>query len=249
MDNEPSSNEQFNPYSDSPPPTPPRRGLGRLPRAAVAGGIAAVVALGAAGIAFAATSGSSSTPASGSSSSAATTPTTAPSTPNTPKVRGPGGPGRVGFRFGPGGFGAIGGLGGLGGGAIVHGTITTHTSSGYKTIEYQTGQVTSVSPSSITVKSADGYSDTYVVTSKTVVDSQAGGISSVKTGDQVSLEATPQSGKDTAVNIVDTTKVGSSRTSFGFPMPAKGGPAAPNGSSSGSSAGTSGFAGGPGQPQ
>ena len=245
MENEPNSHQDFNPYGDVPPPPPPRRGLGRrIPRAAVAGAVVAVVALGAAGIAFAATTGSS-TPAAGSSSSSTSTPTTAP---GTPKTHGPG----HGIRFGgPGGrgFGALGGPG-----AIVHGTITTHTANGYKTIEIQTGQVTTVSSSSITVKSSDGYTHTYVVTPKTIVDAQAGGISSVAAKDQVSLQATPQSGKDTAVNIVDTTKIGSSRQSFGFKTPGPGGPSAPGGSagggsSKGSGPGTSGFAGGPVQPQ
>jgi hypothetical protein len=136
----------------------------------------------------------------------------------------------------------------------VHGTITTHTPSGYKTVDVQTGQVTAVSSSSITVKSSDGYTHSYAVTSKTIVDAQAGGISSVEVKDQVSLEATSQNGTDTAVNIVDTTKIGSSRQSFGFGMPKPGNPSAPGGaaggsSSSGSKPGTSGFFGGPVQPQ
>jgi hypothetical protein len=250
MDNEPDSYPDFNPYSDAPPPPAPRRRLvSRLPRAAVAGGVAAVVALGAAGIAFAASNGSSTgsaNPAAGSSSSSTTSPTTTPN-----KAPNGHGPGRF---FRGGGFGGPGFGGFAGPGSIVHGTITTHTPSGYKTIEIQTGQVTSVSSSSITVKSSDGWTHTYVVTSKTVVDSQAGGISSVAAKDQVSLQATPQAGKDTAVNIVDITKVGSSRQSFGFGGPKPGGPSGPgapaapggtgSGGSSGSKSGTSGFGGG-----
>jgi hypothetical protein len=105
--------------------------------------------------------------------------------------------------------------------------------------------VTDVSSSSLTVKSSDGYTHTYKVVPTTVVDSQAGGISSVAKNDQVDLLATPQNGSDTATNIVDRTKVGASRQGFGFgrakPAPAPGG--APG--SSNSSANFGGFPGGP----
>lgn len=202
-------------------PTPGKtRRLGRVPRALMVGGLTVGLALGGAGIAFAATSGSS-TP------SSSTPGTTTPAKPAT----GPG-PMHRGFKgFGPGGpggtfgFGGLGGIGGLG--RVLHGSFTTPASGGgYKTVEVQVGKVTAVGQGSITVKSADGYSDTYVVTSSTVVDAQRDGISSVKTGDQVQVLATKASGKDTAANVVDTTKVGASRKSFGFgPRPAP--PAAP----------------------
>lgn len=191
----------------SPPPespSPPARKLARLPRAGLSVGVAAGLAFGGAGIAFAATSVGSSGHAVSSSSGSTTLPA--------PKA-----PGKAG---GPGAF--LGpqarGLGkALGQRGIVHGQVTVPDGSGgYKTIELQVGKVTSVDSSSISVTSADGYSHTYTVVSSTIVDSQAGGISSVAKGDQVSLVASPISGKDTATNIQDTTKIGSSRKGFGF---------------------------------
>ena len=204
----------FDSLSDQPQPQPEpprpsgsnRRRLGRVPRAAMVGGLAVGLAIGGAGIAFAATS-SSTTPS-----------TTAP-----PNATRPGHP-FGGFK-GPGGpFGGRGGIGVLG--RVVHGQFTTRTASGgYQTVEVQTGKVTSVSATSISVTSADGYSHTYGVTASSVVDSQRDGISSVAKGDQVQVTATTVSGKATVTSIVDTTKVGASRKGFGFGPRAR--PAAP----------------------
>jgi hypothetical protein len=188
----------------------------------LAGGVAAGLALGGAGLAFAATSATSST-----SPSTASPSTTAPASPGRPKFAFPGGPKALG---GLGGLGAIGGLGG-----VVHGQATVHNKSGgYQTVEIQTGKAGPVSSSSITVKSPDGYAHTYTVSPSTVVDAQRDGIASVASGDQVSVVATVVSGKDTATNIVDTTKVGASRNGFGFgPRPGRPGrPAAPPGPAS-----------------
>ncbi len=187
------------------PSAPRTRLLGRVPRAMMVGGLTVGLALGGAGIAFAATSGSS-TPS-----------TTTPSKPATPTPR------HVypGFRrLGPGGPFGFGGLGALG--RVVHGQFTTRTpNGGYRTVDVQAGKVAAVSKTSITVTSTDGYSHIYAVTSSSMVDAQRDGISSVAKGDQVDVLATTVSGKDTATNIVDTTKVGASRTGFGFgPHPA-----------------------------
>ena len=172
------------------------------------GGLAVGLALGGAGIAYAATS-SSTTPS-----------TTAP-----PSTTRPGHP-PAGFK-GPGGpFGARGGIGGLG--PVVHGQFTTRTASGgYQTVEVQTGKVTSVSPTSISVTSADGYNHTYMVTASSVVDSQRDGISSVAKGDEVQVTATRVNGKDTVTSIVDTTKLGASRKGFGFGFGPRARPAPP----------------------
>jgi hypothetical protein len=171
-----------------------------MPRAFMVGGLTVGLALGGAGIAFAASSGSS-TPS-----------TTVPAKPVVPE------PGHRGF-WGPGpgprGRLAFGGLGGLGG--VLHGDFTTRKAGGgYQTVMVQVGQVTDVSTTSITVRSADGYSHSYAVTSSTVVDAQRDGISSVKKGDQVRVLATTVNSQDTAANIVDTTRVGAGRKSFGF---------------------------------
>jgi len=122
--------------------------------------------------------------------------------------------------FGRGGFGFAGpaffGLGGIGG--AIHGQATVPKSGGgYQTIDVQRGTVTAVSSSSITVKSADGYSATYDVTSSTEVNAQAAGISTVKTGDTVALTATVSGKTATAASIIDLSSIRSSRGSFGFP--------------------------------
>ncbi|MGH3304661.1 MAG: hypothetical protein ACRDOK_23895 [Streptosporangiaceae bacterium] len=122
---------------------------------------------------------------------------------------------------GPAGFGQFGGLGvlGLGGlGGVIHGQVTEPKSGGgYRTVDVQRGTVTAVSSSSISVKSADGYSATYAVSSSTEVNAQAAGIGTVRTGDTVELTATVSGGTATADSIIDVTAIRSSRGSFGFP--------------------------------
>lgn len=120
-----------------------------------------------------------------------------------------------GGRFGFGGP-ALFGLAGLGG--VIHGQATVPKSGGgYQTIDVQRGTVTDVSASSITVKSADGYSATYDVASSTEVNAQAAGIGTVKDGDTVGLIATVSGSTKTAASIIDLTSIQSSRGSFGFP--------------------------------
>ena len=106
------------------------------------------------------------------------------------------------------------------GGNVLHGVYTVKTASGtYQTVETQVGTVNSASSTSITVTSADGYSHTYAVTSSTIVDSQANGIGAVAAKDTVRISAITQSGTDTATSITDVTKIGASRTAFGFGTP------------------------------
>ncbi|MGC8512655.1 MAG: hypothetical protein ACP5P1_06415 [Acidimicrobiales bacterium] len=189
--------------------TPRRRR--RVPRAAATVGLTALLGFGGAGAAFA-LSGSPSTHSSAASlatstSSGSSSSTGSSSAPTKPPA-GPRG------HFGP-GFG-----GPMMGGDVLHGVFTVKNPSGsYVTEETQVGTVSSVSQSSITVKSADGYSQTYAVTSSTVVDSQAGGIGAVAQNDSVRITAETQSGTETATSIVDTTKIGASRQAFGFGAP------------------------------
>jgi hypothetical protein len=226
-------NIPFEPVYGPPAPSPRRRPwhFGRLPRAALAGGVALGLAVGGAGIAYAASSTGSSTTTPGSST------TTPPASKPTP-------PGGKGFRgFGPGGPGGPGGLGGLGRfGSVLHGQFTVPaTGSGYQTLDVQVGTVTSVSTTSITVKSTDGFSQSYVVASSTLVDSQRDGIGSVAKQDQVEVVAKVSGGTATATSIVDQTKVKSSRSGFGFPFGGRTGGSPPaQGGGSGSSASTAG---------
>ena len=213
------------------PLQPPHR---RFPRVALAGGLAGALALSGAGIAYAATSGGSSpaTPAA-SNSPTTTAPPTAP--------QGHGKVHRGGFAFGPAGFGGL-GLGGR----VLYGQATLQQPDGtLKTVEFQVGTVSAVSDKSITLTSGAGsntYTHTYTVDASTIVDSQAGGISTVAKGDQVRLTATQQNGSDTATDIVDATKIKSSRDGFGF----QGGPGSkngPNGATTNPPAGTNAPAG------
>jgi hypothetical protein len=115
----------------------------------------------------------------------------------------------------PGGFGQFGGFG-LGG--VIHGQLTEpKPGGGYQTVDVQRGSVTAVSASSITVKSADGFSATYAVSSSTEVNAMAAGIGTVKVGDTVDLTATVSQGKATAASLIDVTAIRASRGALGFP--------------------------------
>ena len=195
----------YEPLGTPPTPPPPSRPRWRVPKVAVAVGVTAFLGLGGAGLAFAVggTGSSGSSP----SSSPASSPSSTPSSPVTPKTGHPG--------FGPGGRFGRGFAAGLGGN-VVHGEYTVKNGSSYQTVAVQVGQVTGVSPTSITVKSSDGYTQTYVVQSSTIVDSQSGGISAVQDSDNVNIQSLVQGSKHTATDIVDTTKIGASRKGFGF---------------------------------
>jgi hypothetical protein len=174
-------------------------------------GVAVVALAGGAGIAYAAGHGGTK-PAAATSASQPGSASPSPSASASPKF---GGPGRHGFGFFGAGLGGF-GFGGLGG--AIHGQLTEpKPGGGYQTLDIQSGTVTAVSSSSITVKSADGYTATYAVSSSTEVNAQAAGIATVKVGNSVELTATVAGGTATADSIIDLTSIGSSRGSFGFP--------------------------------
>jgi hypothetical protein len=89
----------------------------------------------------------------------------------------------------PGGYGMGGGMRqggpgfGLGSGSATHG-------------EFQTGEVTSLSDTSIEVKSTDGYTKTYVIDADTVAEG-------VEKGDTVTVIATTEDGKSVASSVVE----------------------------------------------
>ncbi|RAS65710.1 hypothetical protein C8D87_104261 [Lentzea atacamensis] len=72
---------------------------------------------------------------------------------------------------------------GLGSGTATHG-------------EFQTGEVTSISDTSLEVKSTDGYTKTYVIDAGTVAEG-------VEKGDTVTVIATTEDGKTVASNVVE----------------------------------------------
>jgi len=164
-------------------------GTRRLPgKPLILAGVAVAALVTGAGVAMAATSGS---PASG---AAAASPGGLAATPS-PSAR-PAFPhhGRPGGGF----FGLDGPFG------AVHGQfVVPKSGGGYQTIDTQRGSVTAVSTNSVTVKSADGFTKTYQVSSSTNVGAQRDGIGSVKTGHQVAVTATDRGGTAAAVSILD----------------------------------------------
>jgi hypothetical protein len=195
--------QEAHPYEPSNAPKPQVHQPRRVPRVAVAVGITAFLGLAGAGVAVAVGGGGGAPAASLSSSS--------PPSSTSPTI-----PGRPHRRAGS----AARGLGGN----VLHGDYTVANGSSYKTVTVQVGQVTAVSSGSITVKSADGYTHSYTIQPSTVVDSQSGGIAAIASKDTVRVEALVQGRSQTATNIVDTTKVGSSRKGFGFGPGRPGGP-------------------------
>lgn len=148
------------------------------------------------------------------SASASTSTTNVP--PSARPGRGFSSRGRSGF-FGGGlggrGFGAFGGFPSQGG--LVHATYTVQGPNGtYETLDAQVGTVESVSSSSISVKSADGYSQQYSVTSSTVVYANYDGISSVNKGDDVAVVGLVGSSGVTAERVIDITQVQSNGKSW-----------------------------------
>jgi hypothetical protein len=178
-----------------PEPRPPRRVRRRTLLAGLA--TVAVLAATATGVALA-----SDTPTPSPSGSA-----TARPSPDRPGA--PDGTHRQGAPGKRGGFGLRGGgLGGLAGpmGALHGEFVVPKQGGGYQTLVVQHGTVGSVSTSTVTVKSADGYSATYAVSADTLVNAARDGIGSVKKGDDVSLVAAQKSGNDSVLQIVDLTQ-------------------------------------------
>ena len=162
--------------------------------------VAAAAAAGVLAVAIAITASQSASAASGSPSPV---PSGRPS--GVPDGDGPGGHG-LGGPGGPGGFGGPGGHGHGGpGGQLLHGEEVVQQGTKVVTIEEQAGKVTAVSATSITVKSTDGFTATYVVSVATKVgkDRAEAKISAVKVGDTVRIEGTKAGSTVTADRIVD----------------------------------------------
>jgi hypothetical protein len=73
----------------------------------------------------------------------------------------------------------------------LHGEYVVSDGSGNYTTELlQNGEVTAISDTSITAKSDDGYTKTYTIDSDTVVGNGSADLSSIETGDDVTIVAT-----------------------------------------------------------
>lgn len=169
-------------------------------------GVAAGVAVGATALASAATSTPSSSGSQnpGSSSSGKST-----------------SPSRTGNHvFAGRGFGGAGmGLFGRFGGQFLHGQFTVKGPKGDETLEVQNGTVTSLKDVSgstwnLVVTSSDKTKVTYVVDSGSSVNGGELGISSVKTGDTVTVVAVVSNGTDTVKDLTDSTQLKDNRGSW-----------------------------------
>jgi hypothetical protein len=104
----------------------------------------------------------------------------------------------------PGGFVGFGGFerGGI------HSEVTFENPEGkYQTTATQLGKVVSVSPTSITLESEDGYKRTYAVDEATVVTARRDGIDNLKQGDAVQLSAEVKGSEARAVQIFDAASM------------------------------------------
>lgn len=210
-----------------PPPAPPSPGggsarrFGRVPM--IAGAVVASFFVVGLGVAYAQSESSSTTattlPAVVPPPSGQIAPAPAQPAPNV----------KPGERFGRGHHGGpfggklfgLGGFGHFGRGGPLHGefTIRKPDGNGFQTMAVQTGEVTAVSPSSITVKSEDGFSRTYSVDENTVVGAGRDGIGTVKTGDTVRVAGVVEDGNAKAAAILDSTSLGKIGEHWGFRKP------------------------------
>ncbi|WP_033293015.1 hypothetical protein [Amycolatopsis jejuensis] len=110
----------------------------------------------------------------------------------------------------PGGPGGYGGFGGRGGAAALrealHGDfVVADASGGYVTERLQTGTITELSATSVTLTSKDGYKQTYTLNSAT---DETG---TPKSGDTVTVVAKVEGSTATAISVTQPTQPGPRR--------------------------------------
>ena len=88
-----------------------------------------------------------------------------------------------------------------------HGELTVRTATGDQVIDVQRGQVSAVSATSVTVRSADGFTATYTVgsASKVRVQKNTSTIANVHTGDNVGVAATKNGNASTLLRLTDAS--------------------------------------------
>jgi hypothetical protein len=91
---------------------------------------------------------------------------------------------------------------------VVHGQFTIKTKDGFRTVVTQRGEVTAVSPTSLTVTSPDHYAHTYTLGSTTRVrkDKAKATLTELSKGDHVRVVTSPKLGTNTAAIVIDRTK-------------------------------------------
>ena len=108
-------------------------------------------------------------------------------------------------------------LGRLGraGGRVLHGEATVRTAAGKdEVVEFQHGTISAINGSTVTVKSADGFTADYTVdkTTRIVLNGTSGALSTLKNNDDVRVLAVRSGGGATAKAIID----GKPMRPFGF---------------------------------
>jgi hypothetical protein len=88
---------------------------------------------------------------------------------------------------------------------VEHGEATVRTKTGAEVVDLQRGTVTAATPTSVTVRSQDGYTATYTVTSTSRIrrDGRASSISAVAVADRVVLVAAKQGSADNVLRLAD----------------------------------------------
>jgi hypothetical protein len=176
------------------PATPPASTLtGR--RVRIVAVSAAALALATGGVAFAASGHDDGpNPGNGGARPTGTPPSGAPSG---EAHGGPGGPGHGG----PGAGGP--GFAGVGGPDVLHAVVVRSVKGGTETDDVQSGKVTAISATSVTVKSSDGFTATYVVNSSTKFHSGRDSTTAPAVGAAVTVSA-KVSGSTATATTVDT---------------------------------------------
>jgi hypothetical protein len=100
-------------------------------------------------------------------------------------------------------------------GNALHGDfVVADGGNGYPTERLQNGTVAAVSATDLTVKSVDGYTQTYVVGSNTAVDRGQDTIAKVATGNTVTVIAT-LSGQTATASTIEDSSIDSRRFNSG----------------------------------
>ena len=116
-------------------------------------------------------------------------------------------PGGKAFKHGPGMLRGRGHLLGMGG--ALHGSLVVPDGSGgYRTVVMQRGAATKVSDTSITVRSEDGFEQTYAITADTAVGADRQGVNGIAKGADVAVMGEKKGSGVTALHVADLAQLG-----------------------------------------
>jgi hypothetical protein len=116
-------------------------------------------------------------------------------------------PGGKAFKRGPGMLRGRGHLLGMGG--ALHGSfVVPDGSGGYRTVVMQRGSATKVSDTSITVRSDDGFEQTYAITADTAVGADRQGVNGIAKGADVAVMGEKKGSGVTALHVADLAQFG-----------------------------------------